>query len=88
MSKQIPALKKAGEDVAPIFAQMKELSDTIKADDEKIKVGLVVYQLPGTLKKAFCQLPGSPLSPRGHRARAQHFVKIKSTLIFFHVMVC
>ena len=25
VSKQIPALKKAGEDVAPIFAQMKEL---------------------------------------------------------------
>ena len=45
-------------------------------------------QPPETLKKAICQLPGSPLSPRSHRAQAQHFVKIKPTLIFFHVMVC
>ena len=36
ISKTIPMLKKEGKDVAPIFAQMKELSDTIKADDEKI----------------------------------------------------
>ena len=32
VSKQIPAMKKAGEDVAPIFAQMKELSDYFPAD--------------------------------------------------------
>ena len=36
ISKQIPALKKAGQDVAPIFAEMKLLSDTVKADTEKI----------------------------------------------------
>jgi len=37
VSKQIPALKKAGQDVAPIFAQMKEISDKVKADGEKLK---------------------------------------------------
>ncbi len=36
ISKSIPMLKKEGKDVAPIFAQMKELSDTVKADNEKI----------------------------------------------------
>ena len=37
VSKSIPALKKAGQDVAPIFAQMKELSDKVKDNDNKLK---------------------------------------------------
>lgn len=36
-SKKIPAMKKSGEDVAPIFAEMKQLSDKIKEIDEKVK---------------------------------------------------
>ncbi len=36
-SKRIPAMKKAGEDVAPVFAEMKELSDKIKQLDESVK---------------------------------------------------
>ena len=36
ISKTIPALKKEGKDVAPIFAEMKALSEVVKADDEKI----------------------------------------------------
>ncbi len=36
ISKSIPLLKKEGKDVAPIFAEMKALSETVKADDEKI----------------------------------------------------
>ncbi len=36
VSKQIPMLKKEGKDVGPIFAEMKELSDKIKADTDKI----------------------------------------------------
>ena len=36
ISKMIPQLKKEGKDVAPIFAEMKELSDTVKADTDKI----------------------------------------------------
>jgi len=38
VSKTIPALKKAGQDTAPVFAQMKALSDKIKADGEELKV--------------------------------------------------
>ncbi len=36
VSKQIPALKKEGKDVAPIFAEMKALSDDIAKDNAKI----------------------------------------------------
>lgn len=36
ISKSIPQLKKEGKDVAPIFAEMKELSDNVKIDTDKI----------------------------------------------------
>ena len=36
ISKSIPQLKKEGKDVAPIFAEMKELSDNVKVDTDKI----------------------------------------------------
>jgi seryl-tRNA synthetase len=36
VSRLIPALKKEGKDTAPIFAEMKELSERVKADAEKI----------------------------------------------------
>ena len=36
ISKTIPLLKKEGKDVAPIFAEMKTLSETVKAETEKI----------------------------------------------------
>ncbi len=37
ITKQIPQMKKAGENTDAIFAQMKELSNEIKADDEKVR---------------------------------------------------
>ncbi|MBQ3426461.1 MAG: serine--tRNA ligase [Clostridia bacterium] len=37
ISKKIPAMKKAGEDTAQIFKDMKVLSDDIKSDDEKVR---------------------------------------------------
>ncbi|MCR4770782.1 MAG: serine--tRNA ligase [Oscillospiraceae bacterium] len=37
VSKQVPQMKKAGEDTAPVFARMKELSDNIKEIDAAIK---------------------------------------------------
>ena len=36
VSKQIPAMKKAGQDTAPVFAEMNELKETIKGQDAKI----------------------------------------------------
>ena len=44
-------MKKAGEDVTPIFAQMKELSEKIKQDDEKVKeldvlIDEIMYSIP------------------------------------------
>ena len=37
VSKQIPALKKAGEDVAPVFKRMGELKAAIAANDETLR---------------------------------------------------
>ena len=37
ISKKIPQMKKAGENTDQIFAEMKELSNEIKADDEKVR---------------------------------------------------
>ena len=36
-SKEIPKLKKAGEDTTAIMAEMKSLSEKIKEEDEKVK---------------------------------------------------
>ena len=53
ISKQIPALKKEGKDVAPIFAEMKVLSDTVKADEVKIaaidtEIEAILLSIPNT----------------------------------------
>ncbi len=50
-SKKIPVMKKNGEDVTPIFAEMKELSEKIKADDENVKeldvkIDEIMYSIP------------------------------------------
>ena len=37
ITKQIPQMKKNGETTDQIFAEMKELSNDIKADDEKVR---------------------------------------------------
>ena len=37
VSKKIPQMKKAGEDTAPVFAEMKALSDSIKELDDKVR---------------------------------------------------
>lgn len=51
VSKEIPKLKKEGKDTTEIFAKMKELSESIKADDEKIreldeKIQTIMYTIP------------------------------------------
>lgn len=51
VSKSIPALKKEGKDVAPIFEEMKKLSDEIKEIDEKVreydeKITTIMYTIP------------------------------------------
>ncbi len=62
VSKSIPMLKKNGEDVTPIFAQMKELSEKIKADDEKLKQIEVEYT---GLMLSLPNLPDPDLKPGG-----------------------
>lgn len=62
VSKSIPQLKKEGKDVAPIFAQMKELSETIKATDEKLKAVEIEYS---NLMLSLPNLPDMDLKPGG-----------------------
>lgn len=55
MSKEIPMKKKAGEKTDDLFAEMKELSDTIKDLDAKVKIveealNDMIMEVPNTLK--------------------------------------
>ena len=60
VSKSIPALKKAGQDVAPIFAQMKELSEKVKENDAKLKDVEIEYT---NLMLGLPNLPDPDLKP-------------------------
>lgn len=53
-SKKIPAMKKAGEDVSPVFAEMKEISDKVKALDEDVK------DIEGKIYEAMLRIPNIP----------------------------
>ena len=53
-SKEIPKLKKEGKDPAPIFAEMKELSEKIKELDIKVK------EIDEELKNILLQIPNTP----------------------------
>ena len=54
ISKKIPQMKKAGEDTAVIFAEMKELSNEIKADDEKVR------EIDAKLRDFMLRIPNIP----------------------------
>ena len=60
VSKEIPKLKKEGKDVAPIFAEMKELSDKAKANDLKLHDIETEYM---NLMLALPNLPDPDLKP-------------------------
>lgn len=61
VSKEIPQYKREGKDTAPIFAEMKELSDNIKKLDEEIR------ECEAKLQEALYEIPNipSPLVPAG-----------------------
>ena len=56
ISKKIPAMKKAGEDTAPIFKEMKELSAQIKTDDDKVR------DIDAKLRDYMLRIPNIPNS--------------------------
>ena len=62
VSKAIPAMKKAGEDTAPIFAKMAELKNAIAQQDESLR--LVEVELRG-LMLSLPNLPDADLIPGG-----------------------
>lgn len=62
VSKEIPQRKKAGEDVAPIFARMSELKAKIAANDAKLSELEAEYR---TLMLGLPNLPDPDLKPGG-----------------------
>lgn len=54
ITKKIPAMKKAGEDTTQIFKEMKELSNEIKADDEKVR------NIDAELRSFMLKIPNIP----------------------------
>ena len=62
VSKQIPALKKAGEDVAPVFKRMGELKAAIAANDETLRDVEAEYR---TWMLSLPNLPDPDLKPGG-----------------------
>lgn len=61
-SKMIPVMKKNGEDTAPVFAAMKELSAAVKALEEKLSA---VEEEYNTLMLGLPNLPDPDLKPGG-----------------------
>lgn len=55
VSKKIPAMKKAGEDISPLLAEMKQVSEETKAIDQKLTA------LDGELKALLMCTPNVPL---------------------------
>ncbi len=53
-SKKIPVMKKAGEDTAPVFAEMKALSDKVKELDEQVR------DVEGQIYEAMLRIPNIP----------------------------
>ena len=62
VSKEIPMKKKAGEDVAPIFARMAELKAQIAADDETLRAVEAEYRVK---MLSLPNLPDPDLKPGG-----------------------
>ncbi len=62
VSKAIPGMKKAGQDVAPIFKEMAELKAAIAADGEKLDAVEAEYR---TCMLALPNLPDPDLAPGG-----------------------
>ena len=62
VSKEIPALKKAGQDVAPVFAEMAALKAGIAEDAAKLDAVLAEYR---TLMLSLPNLPDADLLPGG-----------------------
>ena len=62
VSKEIPMKKKAGEDVAPIFARMAELKAEIAAGDEKLRTVEAEYRVK---MLSLPNLPDPDLKPGG-----------------------
>ena len=62
VSKDIPRLKKAGEDVSPIFKKMGELKASIAANDESLRTVEAEYR---TAMLSLPNLPDPDLKPGG-----------------------
>jgi len=71
VSKEIPQLKKAGEDTTAIFAEMKELSDAVKAFDDRLR------EVDAQIQTIVLNLPNLPHSDVPHGATDEDNVEIR-----------
>ena len=71
MSKKIPQLKKAGEDTTAIFAEMKELSDAVKAFDDRLR------EVDAQIQTIVLNLPNIPSSDVPHGATDEDNLEIR-----------
>lgn len=62
VSKKIPAMKKAGEDVAPVFVEMNKLKEQIKGNDERLSA---IEREYNDLMLSLPNLPDRDLKPGG-----------------------
>ncbi len=68
VTKQIPELKKAGQDASGVMAAMKEISDKIKQSDEQLKAIEEQYR---TLMLGLYNLPDEDVAPGGKENNEQ-----------------
>ena len=71
VSKEIPQLKKAGEDTTAIFAEMKELSDAVKSFDDRLR------EVDAQIQTIVLNLPNLPHSDVPHGATDEDNVEIR-----------
>ncbi len=71
ISKKIPQMKKNGEDTTEIFAAMKELSDEIKAYDDKVR------EIDEELRDYMLRIPNIPSSKAPVGTDDSHNVEIR-----------
>lgn len=71
ISKKIPQMKKNGEDTTEIFAAMKELSDEIKAYDDKVR------EIDEELRDYMLRIPNIPSSKAPIGTDDSHNVEIR-----------
>ena len=89
VTKKIPAMKKAGEDTSAVLAEMKALSDAVRAENEKLSA---LEEKQQELMLSLPNLPDEDVAPGGKEQNEPlHYYKEKPSFGFEpknHVDLC